>query len=510
MTNLSQLLFALFLISYTSLSAQCDYTIGDLVWSDEFDYTGLPDSDKWGYDVGGGGWGNNEDQYYTENRTENARVENGHLIIEARKESYENREYTSARLVTRGKGDWLYGRIEVMAKIPVEAGTWPAIWTLPTDWEYGGWPASGEMDIMESFTAWGIDRTGIHANIHTEAYNHMNGTNKGDHIGDLSDISDNFHLYAVDWYPDRMEFSVDNQYFFTFENEGNWQAWPYDKRFHLILNIAIGGTGGGWIDDSKFNHQMIVDYVRVYDLRAIGESQPYDGVAQEIPGVLEMEHYDEGCEGGSYADNTGGNTGGALRTNDVDIEACEEGGYNVGWIEENEWLTYTVNVTKTGLYELNARVASDESGGSFHVKVDGVDLTGSVNVTGTGGWQSWETIAAGEVNLESGQHTIEVYMENGPFNFNSIEFVESITALMSEAEEEVSIYPNPVENQIFIDSNMDFEEYELVNTLGKSVLSGKVSGNMIPLQETFPPGVFTLNLIDPKKANQITRQVIVK
>lgn len=118
-------------------SAQC-YEVGGLVWSDEFNYTGLPDPLKWGYDVGGGGWGNQEDQYYTENRTENARVENGELIIEARKESFGGKDYTSARLVSRDKGDWLYGRIEVKAKIPVDQGTWPAIWMLPTDWEYGG------------------------------------------------------------------------------------------------------------------------------------------------------------------------------------------------------------------------------------------------------------------------------------------------------------------------------------------------------------------------------------
>ncbi|MCX8074050.1 MAG: glycoside hydrolase family 16 protein, partial [Clostridia bacterium] len=113
-----------------------------LVWSDEFDYTGKPDSNKWGYDIGGGGWGNQELQYYTD-RLENARVENGKLIIEARRENYGGREYTSARLVSRNKGDWLYGRFEIRAKLPGGRGTWPAIWMLPTDWVYGGWPNSG-------------------------------------------------------------------------------------------------------------------------------------------------------------------------------------------------------------------------------------------------------------------------------------------------------------------------------------------------------------------------------
>src|SRR5215470_9572219 len=120
-----------------------------LVWADEFDYDGLPDPKKWSYDVGGHGWGNKELQYYTEGRKENARVENGLLIIEARRDSWEGHEYTSVRLVTKGKGDWTYGRIEVKAKLPSGRGTWPAIWMLPTASDYGGWPSSGEIDIME-------------------------------------------------------------------------------------------------------------------------------------------------------------------------------------------------------------------------------------------------------------------------------------------------------------------------------------------------------------------------
>jgi len=146
-----------------------------LVWSDEFDYKGLPDPKKWDYDVGGKGWGNEELQFYTARRRENARVENGHLIIEARKEAWEGRDYTSARLVSRGKGDWTYGRFEVSAKLPSGRGTWPAIWMLPTGWTYGGWPNSGEIDIMEHV---GFDPDVVHASVHTSAYNHKIQTQK--------------------------------------------------------------------------------------------------------------------------------------------------------------------------------------------------------------------------------------------------------------------------------------------------------------------------------------------
>ena len=135
----------------------------------------MPDASKWGYDAGGHGWGNKELQFYTKQRKENARVENGHLIIEARREDWEGRHYTSARLITKGKGDWTYGRVEVSAKLPSGRGTWPAIWMLPTGWEYGNWPSSGEIDIMEHV---GFDADVVHASVHTKSYNHSINTHK--------------------------------------------------------------------------------------------------------------------------------------------------------------------------------------------------------------------------------------------------------------------------------------------------------------------------------------------
>lgn len=235
----------------------------NLVWSDEFDGSGLPDATKWSYDVGGGGFGNSELQYYTNARTENANVANGVLSITARKEAFESNAYTSARLVTRGKGDWLYGKVEVRAKLPRGRGMWPAIWMLPTDWEYGDWPASGELDIMENV---GYDSTCINSNIHTKAYNHTIGTNKGDKVY-LVDPWDTWHIYKVEWYADSVSYWVDNTHIFSFAKENTgYTTWPFDKRFHLILNIAVGGTWGGakGVDDSRFPQTMQVDYVRVY------------------------------------------------------------------------------------------------------------------------------------------------------------------------------------------------------------------------------------------------------
>lgn len=239
-----------------------------LVWSDDFDYEGLPDSTKWSYDVGDGcpdicGWGNNELEYYTENRSKNARVENGNLIIEAHKEEFEDRSYTSARLLTRDRQAWKYGRFEIRAKLPSGNGTWPAIWMLPEDWEYGGWPASGEIDIMEHV---GHEPNRVYATVHTEAYNHLEGTQDTDTLR-IADAEEAFHEYALEWTESSINWYVDGEQYSTFTNEqATYKEWPFDKPFHLILNIAVGGNWGGsqGVDDSIWPQQMVVDYVRVY------------------------------------------------------------------------------------------------------------------------------------------------------------------------------------------------------------------------------------------------------
>ncbi len=256
------LIFCLCFLIKTNLYAQSSW---ELAWSDEFDYTGLPDSTLWSYDVGGNGWGNSESQYYTEKREENARVDGNHLVIEARKESWGGRDYTSARLISKSKGDWTYGRIEIRAQLPSGRGTWPAIWMLPTNSSYGngGWPDTGEIDIMEHV---GHNPGHIHATIHTDSFNHLSNTQKGGKTI-ISDVSSALHVYALEWTPNKLTFSVNENSYWTYTKSlNNWQGWPFDRAFHLILNIAIGGSWGGaqGIDNSIFPQQMLVDYVRVY------------------------------------------------------------------------------------------------------------------------------------------------------------------------------------------------------------------------------------------------------
>ena len=241
------------------------------VWSDEFDRPGPPDPAKWSYDVGGHGWGNRELQFYTEGRRENARVEDGRLIIEARREDWQGKPYTSARL--NSKASWTYGRIDVRAKLPRGRGTWPAIWMLPVRGEYGkgGWPDNGEIDIMEHV---GFDPGVVHGTIHSRAYNHVDRTQRGKNTT-VADAQDAFHVYSASWTPQSIVVSVDNVSYFSFDNErlsnpqADWRHWPFDKDFRILLNVAVGGNWGGQkgVDESIWPQRLEIDYVRVFQLK---------------------------------------------------------------------------------------------------------------------------------------------------------------------------------------------------------------------------------------------------
>jgi beta-glucanase (GH16 family) len=243
-------------------SAQNNVGRWKLVWNDEFNYRGQPDSSKWNYDTGGDGWGNNELQYYTKNKRANVRVENGYLIIEARKEKIGENKFSSSRLISKGKGDWEYGRIEVRAKLPSGKGTWPAIWMLASTTPLQ-WPDDGEIDIMEHV---GFDQGKIHGSIHCKKYNHVIHTQKTDTII-VPDCSKAFHIYALEWTEEKISIFVDKKKYFSFRNEhSGYEAWPFSQPFHLLLNIAVGGNWGGarGVDNNIWPQRMEIDYVRVF------------------------------------------------------------------------------------------------------------------------------------------------------------------------------------------------------------------------------------------------------
>ena len=246
----------------TANKEQAEY---QLVWSDEFDYIGLPDTSKWDYDTEGNesGWGNNEAQHYTVARDSNAFVQNGKLRIIAHHEPYSGMEYTSARLIS--KADWKYGRVEINAKIPDARGTWSALWMMPGGWSYkdGNWPDIGEIDIMEHV---GHDLGVVHASAHSRDYQWQKGTQKTATI-QVDSVANKFHTYALEWNPEIMHIWVDDSLYFTYKNEGLGESkWPYDKPFYLIMNIAVGGVWGNieGIDTTAFPQIMEVDYVRVF------------------------------------------------------------------------------------------------------------------------------------------------------------------------------------------------------------------------------------------------------
>ena len=234
-----------------------------LVWEDNFENNGLPDENTWNYEEGF--IRNNEAQYYTKKRLENLRIEDGLLIIEARNDNWNGNEITSASINTHQKKSILYGRIEVRAKLPTGVGTWPAIWMLGESIKNGEkWPACGEIDIMENV---GYDPNIIHGNIHTKAYNHVKKTNKGNKI-EIDKPYEDFHIYAIEWMEDSIDFFVDEEKYFTFNNENTGkETWPFNEPQYLILNLAIGGSWGGknGIDETIFPQKYYIDYVKVYE-----------------------------------------------------------------------------------------------------------------------------------------------------------------------------------------------------------------------------------------------------
>ena len=242
-----------------------------LVWSDEFNGKNgsLPDASKWTYDIGGSGWGNHELEYYT-NRPENARIEDGNLVITARQETYAGPDgakfdYTSARLKTQGLFSQAYGRFEARIKLPAGQGMWPAFWMLGENFGSVGWPKCGEIDIMENVgKELGINHGSLHGPSSTNATSDLTATIT---LPAGQKLSDDFHVYAVEWEPGAARFYLDSNLYATFAAP-QWPAggtWVFDHRFFLILNVAVGGDWPGSPDATTvFPQTMLVDYVRVY------------------------------------------------------------------------------------------------------------------------------------------------------------------------------------------------------------------------------------------------------
>ena len=238
------------------------YTGYEKVWQDEFSGTTL-DASSWGFDVGGSGWGNNELQYYTNNRPENIYLDNGKLVIQAKKESFSGREYTSSRILTKGKREFTFGRVDIRAKLPVAKGLWPALWMLGKKIDQTSWPACGEIDIMELV---GLNANKVYGTMHwgaSTATHQSFGTNYALPSGTYAD---KFHVYSIVWELDKIEIFMDDISYVKFDkSKVGAAAYPFNEPFFFIFNVAVGGDWPGSPDASTvFPQQMVVDYVRVF------------------------------------------------------------------------------------------------------------------------------------------------------------------------------------------------------------------------------------------------------
>jgi beta-glucanase (GH16 family) len=442
-----------------------------LAWSDEFNGSIGPD---WVFETGngGGGWGNNELEYY---RRENAGIENNALVINARREDFGGFRYTSARMKTQGIRNFKYGRIEARMKLPSFMGAWPAFWMLGANLPQAGWPDAGEIDIMEHVNA--EDRS--YGTIHWRD----NNGNYAQYGGNTAVTVADWHVYAIEWDANAIRWYVDGNKFHeaSIQNGVNGTE-EFQREFFLLLNFAIGGNWPGFtVDETKLPAKMLVDYVRVYTAGAGGtgvatayQDCNYAGYGVALPegrytlaqlqalgarnddlsslrvnagyqvtlyendnfaGASVTKTADTSCLVGDgfndratslvvarvnqpwsltlQAENFSAQSG-------VQVEACSEGGSDVGWIETGDWLAYnSITFPANGSYRVEYRVASPNGGAlSLDLNAGGI-LLGQVQVPATGGWQNWTTVSH-TVSVAAGTYSLGVYAQQGGWNINWI------------------------------------------------------------------------------------------
>ncbi len=425
----------------TISNAQCT---GVEIWRDDFNGSSL-DLTKWAYELGDGcpglcGWGNGELEYYS-NLPSNVQVTGGNLVITATPNANylgSGKNFTSGKLLTRDVpnppniNNWTYGRFEAYMRLPKGAGLWPAFWMLPYNSAIP-WPTSGEIDIMEYR---GDNPNQVNGTLH---YGQLWPNNKYDgnsYINGAIDFSAAFHLYAVEWSPTSIRMYVDNVLYKVETNyltpntltpTSNSTTWPWTIPYYMIINLAVGGSYTGVLADAGVvltKPTLEVDYVRIVDITT---QVPFIGVAT-IPGKVEVENYDLGCDIPTYYDATPFNDGTVCcgytyRTEEgVDLEPTGDvgGGSDIGWTVAGEWLTYSVNVTTSATYNFIFRTAAPAAGGAVHVEIDGVNVTGTVNIPSTGSWTTWGNTTKVTTGITAGAHILKLVIETAGFNINYI------------------------------------------------------------------------------------------
>jgi beta-glucanase (GH16 family) len=392
-----------------------------LVWSDEFNTAGI-DLNKWEHEVNGTGGGNNELQYYTD-RTENSYIENGNLVLKAKKESYTGndgtRQYTSSRLRTMNKGDFLYGRMEIKAKVPAGQGLWPAIWMLPTDWVYGGWAASGEIDIMEAVNLNGTGGNKVYGTLHY-GEKWPGNVHSGDNITPATSVADNFHVYTVEWEEHEIRWYLDSE---LYQTQTDWWSSaapypaPFNQKFHLILNVAVGGTWpGNNIDDSVFPQSMEVDYVRVYQ-------QNNDNVDADISrdafAQIEAESADD--IHGALTDTVSGR----------DI---------TNYFNEGDFLRFNKVNFSQAANSVSLVVAAGNSNSKMQMRLDSIDgpVIANMDIAHTGSWSTYEEQTFNLLESVTGEHDIYILAKH-PDGAGDLDYIRFANAAL------------PIQNEVSID-----------------------------------------------------------
>ena len=440
-----------------------------LVWQDEFNGGISPD---WVFETGSGGWGNNELQFY---RRENASVENGNLVITARREDFGGQRYTSARMKTQGKKSFRYGKIEARIALPSGSGFWPAFWMLGNDITSVGWPACGEIDIMEHINT--EDKT--YGTVHWQD----NNGNYAQYGGNLPTNVNGFHTYTIEWNDQAIKWFFDGRQFHevNIANGINGTS-EFQNEFFLLLNLAIGGNWPGFnIDEGRLPAQMRVDYVRVY--RNGGTPPPPPNNPNPVSIFREAEDY--------------------VAMQGVQVEGGTEG-RNVGYIDQGDWMAYdNVVIPRTGDYTIEYRVASI-SGSQFSSDLNGgTILLGTVNVPATGGWQNWTTVRQA-VRLNAGTYTFGTYARQGGWNLNWWKITNTGAAAArtapkaSLADRSASslVYPNPVRDYLTLTSSAWQPGSQVsVHDLSGKLMLAKQPVSAVPIDvSTLPKGVFILTV----------------
>ena len=450
------------------------------VWADEFT-NGI--SSGWQFENGGGGWGNNEKQYY---QAANATVVNGELQITARKQAVGGYPYTSARMKTQDLKQFTYGKIEARIKRPIGQGLWPAFWMLGANINTVSWPACGEIDVMEYINT----DNRVYGTVHWDSNGHAQ------YSGNVA-TTDAYHVYSVEWTPDYIRWFVDGAKYHEItitNNAGGTEE--FQRPFFLLLNLAVAGDWPGQtVDESKLPATMFVDYVRVYQLTSTPPPTSTITLQAEAANV-----------------NSG-----------MTAEACSDtgGGQDMGYVDKGDYLVFNnINFPTSGTYNLEYRVASPSGGTvSSDLNAGSVQL-GNTAIPATGGWQNWTTVSR-SVNVNAGTYNFGVFAQTGGFNINWVRIskVSARTALATmdkpveaadvsavAAATSLEIYPNPATDRLMLRSGLRLtgSKFQVLDSWGRPVAQGSAASGSVDVS-ALPPGIYTLKLM-PVGHSPITRR----